>query len=76
MPSVLRGAAATDLPGAEALAALDHPVLILGWDTDPAHPVSSAEYLAKTLPDARLHVSVTAADVRTWPDRIDEFLTS
>ncbi|GAA4600796.1 pimeloyl-ACP methyl ester carboxylesterase [Actinoplanes octamycinicus] len=75
LPSVLRGAARTDLPGDEALRAVTHPVLILAWETDPGHPVDSAELLAKVLPDARLHVSATSADVRTWPDRIGDFLS-
>jgi pimeloyl-ACP methyl ester carboxylesterase len=74
LPSVLRGAALSDLPDASALGALTLPALILSWDTDPVHPVSTAEYLARTLPDARLHVSQTSADVRTWADRAGEFL--
>ncbi|MFF5297287.1 alpha/beta fold hydrolase [Paractinoplanes globisporus] len=76
LPSVLRGAALTDLPPAEALAALPHPALILAWESDPVHPVSTAEFLVKTLPDARLHVSSDSADVRTWPARVAEFLRS
>ncbi|WP_433294669.1 alpha/beta fold hydrolase [Actinoplanes sp. CA-030573] len=74
LPSVLRGAAATDLPPAEAIAGLPHPTLILAWESDPVHPVSTSEYLLETLPDARLHVSATAADVRTWPARAARFL--
>jgi pimeloyl-ACP methyl ester carboxylesterase len=76
LPSVLRGAATTDLPPAEALAALTHPTLILAWDTDPVHPLSSAEYLAATMPGATMHVSGTVDDVRTWPERIEKFLAS
>jgi non-heme chloroperoxidase len=76
LPWVLRGAATTDLPPTEALAAIGHPTLILAWETDPVHPVSSAEYLAATMPKATLHVSGTVEDVRTWARRIDEFLAS
>jgi pimeloyl-ACP methyl ester carboxylesterase len=72
---VLRGAATTDMPPAEALAALTHPTLILAWESDPVHPISSAEYLAKTMPHATLRVSGTVADVRTWTEQIDEFLS-
>jgi pimeloyl-ACP methyl ester carboxylesterase len=75
LPSVMRGAARTDLPSDEALRTITHPTLILAWETDPGHPVASAELLAGVLPDARLHVSSTSADVRTWPDRINKFLT-
>jgi pimeloyl-ACP methyl ester carboxylesterase len=74
LPSLLRGAAASELPGADAIAGLTHPTLILAWQSDPVHPVSTAEYLLKTLPEARLHVSSTSADVRTWPARIAAFL--
>jgi pimeloyl-ACP methyl ester carboxylesterase len=75
LPWVLRGAATTDLPPAEALAAVEHPTLILAWETDPVHPVSTAEYLTATMPHATLHVSGTAEDVRGWTGRIDEFLS-
>jgi pimeloyl-ACP methyl ester carboxylesterase len=74
LPSVMRGAASTDMPSREQLAGLDHPTLILAWDTDPVHPLSSAEMLAATLPNAQLHVSRTADDVRTWGERIAAFL--
>lgn len=76
MPAVQRGAAATDLPDDHALRRITHPVLILAWDTDPGHPWSSADLLAATLPDARLHVSGTLTDVRGWPDRIEAFLAA
>jgi pimeloyl-ACP methyl ester carboxylesterase len=74
LPWVLRGAATTDLPPTEALAALEHPTLVLSWESDPVHPVASAEYLAATMPRATLHVSGTIGDVRTWTERIEEFL--
>ncbi|MEU4245001.1 alpha/beta hydrolase [Actinoplanes sp. NPDC026619] len=74
LPSLLRGAAAADLPPAEAIAALPHRTLILAWETDPIHPVSTAEFLVRTLPEAYLHVSSTSAGVRTWPERIAAFL--
>ena len=74
LPSLLRGAAGSDLPPREAIAALRHPALILAWETDPGHPVSTADYLAATIPDSRRHVSATVADIRTWPGRVLEFL--
>ena len=60
--------------GDEQVGAIAVPALILAWDTDPVHPLSSAEYLADTLPDATLHISTAADDVRTWTDRIEKFL--
>lgn len=71
---VLRGIGESDLPAPEEIAALSHPALILTWDTDPLHPVSTAERLHELLPDSILHVSTTVDDVRTWTNRITEFL--
>ncbi|WP_377268084.1 alpha/beta fold hydrolase [Peterkaempfera sp. SMS 1(5)a] len=74
LPSLLRGAAVSDLPDPGALAALPHPALILTWEGDPVHPVSTAERLAELLPCAELHISATAAEVRGWAARIADFL--
>lgn len=71
---VLRGIGESDLPAPEAIGALSHPALILTWDTDPLHPVSTAERLHELLPDSTLHVSTTVADVQTWTSRITDFL--
>jgi 3-oxoadipate enol-lactonase len=74
MPSVLRGAGESDLPDADALRRLAMPTLVLAWDTDPTHPVSTAERLAEVLPDARLVVATTLAEVGTWPAAVADFL--
>lgn len=66
LPSVLRGAAASDLPAESALAALPHETLVLAWTTDVNHPVSSAEYLVNVLPNARLVVADDPDQVRGW----------
>ncbi|KAA2255221.1 alpha/beta hydrolase [Solihabitans fulvus] len=76
LPALLRGLASSDLPDQETLATLDLPVLVLSWDGDPGHPVSTAEKLAEVLPDAELHVSHDSADVRTWADRAAAFLAA
>ena len=44
-------------------------------ETDPVHPVTTARYLRSAVPDATVHVSGTVDEVRTWADRIDEFLS-
>ncbi|MFF4339161.1 alpha/beta fold hydrolase [Kitasatospora sp. NPDC001540] len=66
LPAALRAAAASDLPAPESLRGLTHPVLLLAWDTDPLHPLATARTLAAHLPNARLHVSHTLAEVRSW----------
>ncbi|MFI7274402.1 alpha/beta fold hydrolase [Streptomyces sp. NPDC049879] len=73
LPALLRGAARSDLPPHEALAAVGVPTLVLAWTDDPVHPVSTAEQLAELLPDARLHISADAGDIRTWGERIAAF---
>ncbi|QGV77148.1 alpha/beta fold hydrolase [Streptomyces ficellus] len=74
LPSVLRGLAMSDLPPPESLARLRLPSLVLAWADDPGHPLSTAETAARLL-GAGLHVSRTRADVRTWGERVAEFLT-
>jgi pimeloyl-ACP methyl ester carboxylesterase len=74
LPSVMRGAARSDLPAPEAVRGITQPTLLLALTTDPGHPVSTAEALADLLPDATLHVSDTAGDVATWGKRAAEFL--
>jgi 3-oxoadipate enol-lactonase len=75
LPSVLRGAAASDLPSADRLASITKPVLILAWATDPAHPVSTAEMLAAKLPSSELHVAATLHEVRRWPALVAEHVS-
>lgn len=74
LPTVLRGAASSDLPAADELSKLNQPSLILAWDTDPAHPVSTAERLAEVLPSSTLHVAATLDEVHTWPGTVERFL--
>jgi 3-oxoadipate enol-lactonase len=76
MPTVLRGAARSDLPDPDAIRALTLPTLLLAWDTDPGHPVDTAERLVELLPDARLEVATELDHLATWPASVAGFLTS
>ncbi|WP_404953547.1 alpha/beta fold hydrolase [Streptomyces sp. 147326] len=76
LPAVLRGLARSDLPSPAQIAGLRLPALILAWADDPGHPLSTARTLAGLLPGAALHVSETRADIRTWGERIAEFLVA
>ncbi|MXG92211.1 alpha/beta fold hydrolase [Nocardioides flavescens] len=67
MPSLMRGAALSDLPEPGLLGALDLPVTVLAWTEDPAHPLSTAETLERALPQVRTSVARTPADLATWP---------
>ena len=76
LPSILRGAGASDLPDEEAVSALTMPALVLAWEGDATHPASTAHRLGELLPHADLHVAADLADVLTWPDRVRDFVTS
>ncbi|WP_157845363.1 alpha/beta fold hydrolase [Kitasatospora phosalacinea] len=74
LPAALRAAADSDLPAPGTLRDLPHPVLLLAWDTDPLHPLATSRTLAAHLPNARLHVSHTLAEVRNWDGLAAAFL--
>jgi pimeloyl-ACP methyl ester carboxylesterase len=74
LPAVFRGAAASDLPAPADIEQIAVPALVLAWDTDPGHPVSTATRLAELLPDASLHVAATVGDIRAWGPLVADFL--
>jgi 3-oxoadipate enol-lactonase len=71
---VLRGAAMSDLPSPEALRQIRRPTLVLAWETDPGHPLSSARLLAHHVRGSRLAVASTSREVRRWPEAAASFL--
>jgi len=75
-PSVLRGAAASDLPDADAVAAITVPTLILAWTGDDTHPVSTAERLAELLPHAEAHVADDLRSILRWSALIVDFVAA
>ena len=74
LPSILRGAAQSNLPPLPALATLQVPILLLAWAGDPIHPVATAQQLAATLPAVRLHVADTPEQLQTWGEVAAAFL--
>ena len=73
-PVLLEGAGSCDFPPKDAVAGLTQPALILSWETDATHPVSTGQALAELLPNASFHVAATLADVRAWPNLVRAFL--
>jgi pimeloyl-ACP methyl ester carboxylesterase len=73
LPAILRGAAASDLPDPKAVAALRQPALLLAWEGDDGHPLSTAERLAELLPNANLAVARRLADLGAWPRLVADF---
>ncbi|HEX2192583.1 MAG TPA: alpha/beta hydrolase [Acidimicrobiales bacterium] len=74
VPSVLRGAAASDLPSRDELRTIVVPTLILAWADDPAHPLSTAHALAEHLVLSEIDVAHDLAGIRAWPERVSAFL--
>lgn len=74
MPAILRGMAASDLPSPDELRSLVLPTLILAWDGDPCHPVSTAEGLADLLILSEIHIARDLAGVRRWPGLVRDFI--
>ena len=71
---VLRGSAASDLPAAKALSELAMPALILAVESDPGHPLATAERLASTLAKARLETAPDLAGALAWPAALRDLL--
>jgi 3-oxoadipate enol-lactonase len=76
LAAILRGAADSDLPDPDTLAAAvgDRPVLLLAWEGDAGHPVATTEALAAVLPHAEVHVAADLAEVHRWPAQVHAFL--
>lgn len=73
LAAILRGAADSDLPASEVLSRLGMPVLLLAWEGDDGHPLSTAERLANLLPDATLQVARRLADLGGWSGLVADF---
>ncbi len=72
----LRGAAQSNLPPRDEVATITAPTMILAWDDDPGHPVSTAESLHELLGGSQLLVARSTDDVTAWPAQVAEFLST
>jgi pimeloyl-ACP methyl ester carboxylesterase len=54
--------------------ALPHPTLVIGHPSDPIHPFSDADRIARELPHARLVTASSIAEWRVRPHRLDREL--
>ncbi|WNC72597.1 alpha/beta hydrolase [Thalassotalea psychrophila] len=71
---LFKGAGLTDLPSKEKIKSIAVPTLILSWEGDPSHPVSTAITLAELIPNSDLHVAKNYKDVQQWPEVLVNFL--
>ena len=76
LPSVLRGAASTDLPEPEDVRALDIPTLVLAWSDDPNHPLSTAALLHELVDDSELVVARTPYGIMAWSGLFADHVTT
>ena len=61
-------------PEIEARRMLTHPTLVIGHPSDPIHPFSDADRIAREMPHARLVTASSIAEWRLRPDRLDREL--
>jgi pimeloyl-ACP methyl ester carboxylesterase len=76
LPTVLRGAASTDLPSVAELRGLLAPTLVLAWVGDPAHPLSTAERLREVIPGSILSIARSPHEVLGWAGRFAEHVAA
>jgi len=74
LPAAFRGAAASDLPAREEIAALRIPTLVLAWTEDASHPESSARELHRLVSGSRIYVASRPEPVREWPAMISKHI--
>jgi pimeloyl-ACP methyl ester carboxylesterase len=61
-------------PPIEDRRALSQPTLVIGHPSDPIHPFSDADRIARELPNARLVTASSIAEWRVRPHRLDREL--
>ena len=61
-------------PSIEDRRALAQPTLVIGHPSDPIHPFSDADRIARELPHARLVTASSIAEWRIRPRRLDQEL--
>jgi pimeloyl-ACP methyl ester carboxylesterase len=74
LPTILRGAAASELPEPDRISAIEVPSLVLGWTGDEGHPEATIGRLAELLPESTVDLASDADRVATWPAQIGSFL--
>lgn len=76
LPTVLRGAAATDFPKRGKIRGIDVPTLILAWTGDRTHPLKTARSLRDLIPESRLVVARSPYGIMAWPGLFAEHVTT
>jgi len=75
LATLFRGAQLANLPSCDQLTAVHNPALILAWEGDAGHPLTTAKTLHQHLPHSRLLIARNAEEVATWTNEIRVFVT-
>ena len=76
LPTVLRGAAATDFPPKRLIEQIAVPTLILAWSGDRTHPLKTANKLHELIPRSRVVIARSPYGVMAWPGLFAEHVTT
>lgn len=71
---VLADVANSDFPDKPLLKKLTMPCLILAWEGDAAHPLSTANELKALLPNSELYCAADFDGIESWTDKIIDFI--
>ncbi len=70
---VLQGAAASDYPAPDEIKKINVPVVILGWEEDPTHPIESIRKLKDVLPHAHVSIASNIAEMKQFTPQVIRF---
>lgn len=76
LAGLFRGARVADLPPRDVVSTVTAPTLVLAWEGDPGHPVSTAEELGALMPNAATHVASTWDEFSAWTPMVHDFIAS
>lgn len=76
LPTIMRGAAATDFPDRKKIARIKAPTLILAWTGDASHPMKTAKKLHELIDSSRLVVARSPYGIMAWPGLFAEHVTT
>lgn len=76
LPTMLRGAAETDMPRRKDLKRVTVSTLILAWTGDRTHPMKTAKVLFNLMPNSRLVVARSPYGIMAWPGLFAEHVTT
>ena len=74
LATVLRGAARSNLPPRDRVATISCPTLVLAWEDDPGHPMSTAASLHSLIGGSSLVVASSREEVLAWPSVVSSFV--